>query len=107
MKTLLDVANKFVETIDYYIKKDLHTGDVEGANLKELTKLQVEQIIAAESIDDGRPCAMDVFTAHLLDDCDDDHDVRDAVNEWNHGDWPKALAYLSKTSRKQIEAMKK
>lgn len=107
MKNLLDVAKLFVESLDYQIKIDLSKRDEEGANLKRFTKERVQAIIADEECDDGRPCAMDLFTAHLIEDCDDDADIRDAVNEWNHGDWPKALAYLSKTSRNHIEALKK
>lgn len=108
METLLDVANLFVQSIDYQIKVDLNKGDEEGATLKEMTKQRVQAVIDKNPIiDDGRPCDMDVFAAFLVDDCDDHYDFRDAVNEWNHGDWSKALAYLSKTSRDQIAAMKK
>jgi len=106
MKTLMDVAKLFVESIDYQIKADLKKGDTEGANLKEMTKLRVQAVIAEAEIDDGRPCEMDIFTAHLLEECDDHHDIRDAINEWNHGDWDKALAYLSKTTRETLKAMK-
>jgi hypothetical protein len=44
--------------------------------------------------DDGRPCHMDKFVADLFEACDDPLDRIDAINEWLHGDWPAAMAYL-------------
>nr|DAF77069.1 MAG TPA: hypothetical protein [Caudoviricetes sp.] len=44
--------------------------------------------------DDGRPCAMDKFVADLFEACDDPLDRIDAIDEWLHGDWPAAMAYL-------------
>jgi hypothetical protein len=46
MKNLTEVAELFIKSIEYEIKKDMNKGDIEGANLKELTKLQVEQVLA-------------------------------------------------------------
>lgn len=44
--------------------------------------------------DDGRPCAMDEFVSKLFEACDDPLDRIDAIDEWLHGDWPAAMAYL-------------
>lgn len=44
--------------------------------------------------DDGRPCHMDKFVADLFEACDDPLDRIDAIDEWLHGDWPAAMAYL-------------
>lgn len=45
MENLLDVANLFIQTIDYQIKVDLNKGDEEGATLKEMTKQRVQAVI--------------------------------------------------------------
>ncbi|MFK3857801.1 hypothetical protein [Agrobacterium pusense] len=58
------------------------------------------------AIDDGRPCAMDVFAAALQDDCDDPFDRWEAIVEWLHGDWDAALSYLEDETRARIAPAK-
>ena len=54
------------------------------------------------AIDDGRPCAMDVFAAALQDDCDDPFDRWEAIVEWLHGDWDAAFSFLEDETRARI-----
>lgn len=43
---LLEVAELFLRSIDYQIKKDKRDGDIEGANLKATTRATVASVIA-------------------------------------------------------------
>lgn len=75
MKTLLDVAKLFVESIDYQIKVDLQKGDDEGANLKEMTKMRVQAVIDRHTPAPIRrnPLTLSLRALKLLDRLRDGH----------------------------------
>lgn len=103
MKTLLDVANLFVKSIEYEIKRDLNKGDDEGANLKEYTRQAVLNIINKESAgvyeiyEDGEPkrFSLDSHSLHGGDDA--------FMNEDDEGEYVRYSAY--KTVRNRIDLL--
>jgi hypothetical protein len=56
-----------------------------------LAALDVQPAPEVAALDDGRPCATDVFLAAAMEQLDDKSDFFEAVRDWCEGDWKGAL----------------
>lgn len=100
-KEELDVMHFLVATLNGHsvtIVRDAGTPEAKrmlGFSVGRNRTLAVRDLLdVVNGPDDGRPCAMDKFVSDLFEVCDDPFDREAAINDWLHGDWPSAMAYL-------------
>lgn len=53
--------------------------------------------------EDGRPCSMDIFASHLLDECYDCFDFQEAIKAWVEGAWDEALSFLCDSTQQKLK----
>jgi hypothetical protein len=58
----------------------------ERAQMQERIE-ELEAKLAQLDPNDGRPCPTDIFLVTVMDELDDDYDMREAVRDWIEGDW--------------------